>query len=151
VSALVVFDSQSGNTRLIADAIADTLADALGQGTSAVPVNGIGPDSLTGVDLLVVGCPNIALRPSPRIQEFLHRLGHGSLRGIRAAAFDTRIRLPIHGDAAGRVSRALAAAGAHIAVKPTGFLVDGKTGPLAAGELDRARQWAGSITAALSG
>jgi flavodoxin len=146
VSTLVVFDSNSGNTRLVAEAI----AEALGRETPAVSVTGIGPDSLTGVDLLVVGCPIIAWRPSPRMQEFLAKLGRGSLRGIRAAAFDTRIRLPIHGDAAGRVSRALEAAGAQIAAKPAGFIVDGKSGPLAEGELDRARHWAGSITTALT-
>jgi len=143
VSALVVFDSNSGNTQLIAEAV----AEAIGPHTPTASVTGIGPDSLTDVDLLVVGCPIIGWRPSPRMQEFLNRLGHGSMRGIHAAAFDTRVRLPIHGDAAGRVSRALEAAGAHIAAKPAGFIVEGKTGPLAAGELDRARQWAGSITA----
>jgi len=144
VSALVVFDSNYGNTESVAGAIADAI------GGSAVAVSTVSPDSLTGVDLLVVGCPINGWRPSPRMQSFLDQLSPGTLRGIRAAAFDTRIRSAIHGDAAGRVARRLKSAGAHILTRPTGFIVDGKTGPLADGELDRARQWAGSIVSALA-
>ena len=144
MSALVVFDSNYGTTESIAGAIADTI------GGSAVSVSTISPDSLTGVDLLVVGCPINGWRPSPRMQAFLDQLRPGTLRGIRAATFDTRVHSPLHGDAAGRMARRLRSAGAHILASPTGFLVDGKTGPLAAGELDRARQWAGSIVTALA-
>jgi len=84
------------------------------------------------------------------MQAFLDQLHPGSLRGIQAAAFDTRVHSPLHGDAAGRVARRLRAAGAHILARPTGFLVDGKTGPLAPGELDRAREWADQIVTALA-
>jgi flavodoxin len=144
VSALVVFDSTYGTTESVAGAIADAI------GGSAVSVATVRPDSLSEVDLLVVGCPINAWRPSPRMQAFLDQLRPGSLRGIQATAFDTRVHSPLHGDAAGKVARRLRAAGAHILARPTGFLVDGKSGPLAVGELDRARQWAGSIVTALA-
>ncbi|MCI4657177.1 flavodoxin family protein [Cryobacterium zhongshanensis] len=144
MSALVVFDSNYGNTESVAAAIADAL------GGSAVLVSTVSPDSLTGVDLLVLGCPINGWRPSPRMLAFLDQLGAGSLRGIQAAAFDTRLRSPIHGDAAGKVTRKLKSAGAHVLARPTGFIVEGKTGPLADGELDRAREWADSIVTALA-
>ena len=144
MSALVVFDSNYGNTESVAGAIADAI------GGSAVSVSTIRPDSLTGVDLLVLGCPINGWRPSPRMQSFLDQLRPGTLRGIQAAAFDTRVHSPIHGDAAGRVTRRLKSAGAHILARPTGFIVEGKTGPLADGEIDRAREWAGSIVTALA-
>ncbi|MEC5148938.1 flavodoxin domain-containing protein [Cryobacterium sp. GrIS_2_6] len=144
MSAIVVFDSTYGTT----ESVAGTIADAIGG--SAVSVSTISPDSLTGVDLLFVGCPINGWRPSPRMQAFLDQLHPGTLRGIQAAAFDTRVHSPLHGGAAGRVTRRLKPAGAHILAGPTCFIVDGKTGPLADGELDRARQWADSIVAALA-
>jgi flavodoxin len=150
MNALVIFDSDpsdanSGTTDLIADAIADAIAAELGEGTAAVSVVGLDADSLTGVDLLVVGCPVTGRRPSPRMRSFLAKLSHGTLRGVRAAAFDTRVRIVLPGDAAGRISHTLASAGAHIAAAPRGFIVEGRSGSLVAGEVDRAREWAGAI------
>jgi flavodoxin len=55
MSTLVIFDSNYGNTKTIAE----TIAAELGRGAVAVPVAGLGPDSLTGIELLVVGSPII--------------------------------------------------------------------------------------------
>jgi flavodoxin len=145
MSTLFVYDSNYGNTRLVAEQI----ASALGTGTAVVYVGGLTPERLIGVELLVVGSPIIGWRPSPRMQAFLDQLGVGMLHGVRAAAFDTRVRLVIHGDAAGKISHTLEKAGAHIVAKPHGFIVDGREGPLAAGELDKVTEWAGSIVLTL--
>jgi len=145
MSTLVVFDSNYGNTRIVAEQI----AAALGEGTAVVSVVGLTPERLTGVELLVVGCPIIGWRPSAPMQAFLAQLGVGMLHGVRAAAFDTRVRLFIHGDAAGKISHALQKAGAHVVARPPGFIVYGREGTLAAGELDQAAEWAGSIVATL--
>jgi flavodoxin len=139
MSSLVLFDSNYGNTKIIADTIAAKL------GTAAVSVAGLDPFSLAGVDLLVVGSPIIGWKPSERMQAFLANLGEGTLRGVKAAAFDTRVRLFIHGDAAGKISHALEKAGARIVARPHGFIVDGRQGPLAHGEVDKAAAWAGAI------
>lgn len=157
MSTLVIFDASSdisassvtalnsGST----EAVAEAIAVELGEGTRAVPVSGLGVDSLTGVELLVIGSPVVGWRPSPRLQAFLAQLRPGTLRGVRAAAFDTRVRTILHGDAAGKISRALEKAGAHVVAPPTGFLVEGRGGPLAAGEVGRAAAWAGSIASVL--
>ncbi len=145
MSTLVVFDSNYGNTRIVAEQI----AAELGEGTAVVSVVGLTAERLTGVELLVVGSPIIGWRPSAPMQAFLAQLGVGMLHGVRAAAFDTRVRLFIHGDAAGKISHVLEKAGAHIVARPHGFIVDGREGPLAAGELDRAAEWAGSIVSTL--
>ncbi|HSP74828.1 MAG TPA: flavodoxin [Cryobacterium sp.] len=157
MSTLVIFDSNSstgGNSGSTensgaAETVAEAIAVELGEGTRAVPVAGLGLDSLTGVVLLVVGGPIIGWRPSPRLQAFLAQLRPGTLRGVRAAAFDTRVRTVLHGDAAGKISRSLAKAGAHVVAPPTGFIVEGREGPLAAGEVGRAAAWAGSIASVL--
>ena len=156
MSTLVIFDSTSGTTNSSTSADSDTtaavaaaIAVELGEGTRAVPVDSLGLDSLTGIEVLVVGSPVVGWKPSRQLQAFLAQLRPGTLRGVRAAAFDTRVRTVLHGDAAGKISRALAKAGAHVVAPPTGFIVEGRGGPLAAGEVGRAAAWAGSIASVL--
>lgn len=145
MSTLVVFDSNFGNTQRIAEAVAAEL------GAAATRLADVGPGALAGVDLLVVGSPINAWKPTERMRSFLDGLGEGSLRGVRAAAFDTRVRLFIHGDAAGKISHALEKAGAQIVARPRGFIVEGREGPLAAGEVEGATAWARSIAVAARG
>jgi flavodoxin len=138
MTMLVVFDTTYGNTKIIAD----TIASRLGNDAMAVPVDRVHSSDFDGVDLLVVGSPIIAWRPSQKIQAFLTTLHEASLTGVRAAAFDTRVRLFIHGDAASKISHALEKAGAQIVAEPRGFIVTGREGPLAEGEVDEAASWA---------
>jgi len=143
--ASVVYDTNYGNTRTVAQLI----AKEWGNSTTVVSVSDLTTHMLEGVDVLVVGSPIIGWQPSERMQAFLDSLTPGSLAGVRAAAFDTRVKFFIHGDAAGKISDALGAAGATIFAHPQGFLVDGATGPLAAGESRRAVAWAAFIGAEL--
>lgn len=145
MSTLVLFDSNFGNTKLIAETVAAEL------GTQAVPLPSVGAVALAGVDLLVVGSPINAWKPTEKTQAFLDGLGEGTLSGVKAAAFDTRVRLFIHGDASGKISRALEKAGAEIVARPRGFVVEGREGPLAAGELENATAWAQAIAVAAKG
>ena len=111
----------------------------------------LSPSDLEGVDLLVAGSPIIGWKPSERMQAFLSTLHEGSLTGVKAAAFDTRVRLFIHGDAARKISRALSGAGAEIVASPLGFIVAGTKGPLVEGELARAARWADTFLRKVAG
>jgi flavodoxin len=139
--ALVIYDTRFGNTRIVAEVIAREL------GRSAVTLNldDVTDASLDGVDVLVVGCPINGWRPTEKMHAFLRNLAPGSLAGVRAAAFDTRVKLFIHGDAAARLSRMLESAGATIVAKPQGFIVQGTEGPLAPGQTGKAGAWAAFV------
>jgi flavodoxin len=139
--ARVVYDTNYGNTRTVAEVI----ARELGRDAEILAVADVTDESLAGVDVLVVGCPINGWRPTEKMQGFLEGLAPGSLDGVRAAAFDTRVKLFIHGDAAGKISRALHAAGATIVAKPQGFIVQGTEGPLAPGQVGKAGAWAAFI------
>jgi flavodoxin len=142
----VVYDSAFGNTQAVAEAIAEGLKPIR---AAAVSVADFKPGSLAGGDLLVVGSPINGWRPTPKITELLGQLGNGKLKGIKAAAFDTRVRFFIHGDAARKITKLLTEGGAHIISHPTPFYVRGTEGPLRAGELDRAATWARNLASAL--
>ncbi|UNX55446.1 flavodoxin/nitric oxide synthase [Georgenia sp. TF02-10] len=63
-------------------------------------------------------------------------------RGLPAAVFDTRVlRRNLPGHAADAIARRLRQLGLSLVTEPATFTVDGYTGPLLPGELDRARAW----------
>ncbi|MDE1860663.1 MAG: flavodoxin domain-containing protein [Candidatus Micrarchaeota archaeon] len=141
MKGFVVYDSNFGNTKIVAESI----ARQLGGNVKAVSVRRIKDADLEGIDLLVVGSPINAWSPTSPTKKFLEGLGKDGLAGIKAAAFDTRLRSFASGDAAKNISRALKRAGAKIIAKPTGFYVKGTKGPLLEGETSRATDWADEI------
>ncbi len=143
MNALIVYDSQFGNTERIAQAIADALREA--GPVRAVRASEANPGALAGVDLLVVGSPTQAWRPMPSVRSFLESLG--SLGGLAVAAFDTRLGGPslLTGSAARAIAKVLSGKGASLLVPPESFIVTGREGPLKEGELGRAAAWARQI------
>ena len=140
MKALVIFDSYFGNTKMIAE----TIAKELGKDTKAISVSDFNMKELEGVDLLVAGSPIIGWKPSEKMGKFLASLGREQLKGLKAATFDTRVKI-FHGDAAKKISQKLIEAGAEIVGKPQVFFVRGKEGPLIDGEIEKATKWAKSI------
>jgi hypothetical protein len=78
--------------------------------------------------------------------EYLHGLVAGSVSGVTAAAFDTRLRWPrwLSGSAAGDIAERLVALGAHVLEPAASFIVTMKP-ELAPGELERAAAWAKAL------
>jgi flavodoxin len=155
MSALVLYDSFYGNTEMIARAIGEALREFTD--VKVVKVNQSPIRQMTGVDLLVVGSPTRAFRPSPETVRFLKSIPRGGIRGTRVAAFDTRIILEaatsgflrmmmrIFGWAAPRIGKQLVDKGGVEALAPAGFAVVASEGPLKEGELERAATWARAL------
>jgi len=143
MKALIVYDSVYGNTEKIARAIAEAITPS-----GEVKVLGVGeanPSELASIDLLIVGSPTHAGRPTPAVQNFLNKVPKLSLQGINVAAFDTRITtklVRVFGYAAGRIAGNLKRKGGTLIASPVGFFVTGGKGPLKEGELERAAGWA---------
>lgn len=155
MKVLVVYDSFFGNTEKVANAIGEALQP---QHTVTVArTNEVTPEQLEGVELLAAGSPTRGFRPSEFTLAFLNRLSSGSLRGVRVAAFDTRIDMSKHKNAflrfigkffryaAEPTAAALVKAGGTQAGPPAGFYVEASEGPLRTGELERAAAWARSL------
>lgn len=141
MKALVVFDSNLGNTKIIAE----TIAKELGEDAKAISSSDLNIKDLKGIDLIVAGSPIIGWKPSEKMYKFLSDLNRDQLKGIKAASFDTRVKLFIHGDAMNKISEKLKNAGAEIIVKPQAFFVQGKETVLAGGEIEKAAEWAKTI------
>jgi hypothetical protein len=167
MTALVVYESMYGNTRAIAEAIAQALTAA---GHDATAARVADAPSAPDTDLLVVGGPThmhgLTTSMSRRMavkagEEDGHHLEpnagdeHGLRQwlralperdGARAAAFDTRgdAKAALTGSAARGIARRLRHHG-YTVVGSESYLVDDAEGPLQEGELDRASAWATSI------
>lgn len=157
--ALVVFESMFGNTQRIAEAVMEGLSSSI---ATVILEVGTAPYVLADdLDLLVVGGPTHAFGMSrPRTREDASRQARGHVvserNGLRewlpslglrtgeiaAAAFDTRIDKPrVPGSAAHAAEKRLRKLGFRIAAPSESFYVTGTTGPLIAGETERARAW----------
>ncbi len=152
MNILVLYDSVFGNTAMIARAIGSAL-EPCGPVT-VLRVTDNYRDLLTGLDLLVVGSPTRAFRPTKPTTESLKKLPPGALKGIKVAAFDTRIRVEdtksgflrfmvkLFGYAAQPIEKALKAKGGTPRLPAEGFFVKDTQGPLLDGEIERAKAWA---------
>ena len=135
---LVIYDSFYGNTKKVAEEISKVFVPA----AKVISVEEIDLDMLKHVDMVVVGSPIFGWQPSERTSQFLSSLSGDALLGKKAASFDTRVKLFIHGEAAVKIATALKKAGAQIIGKPGAFFVKGKEGPMIDGEIEKAKEWA---------
>jgi len=141
MKALVIFDSNFGNTKKIAE----TISKKLDIDTKVLSVSDFNVKELEGIKLLIVGSPVNAWRPTEKILKFLAGLSEGRLKGIKAASFDTKMKSFLSGDASKKISRKLQSIGAEIIIDPQSFIVKGSKGPLFEGEIEKAAEWAASI------
>jgi flavodoxin I len=146
MKTLIVYDSVYGNTEKIARAMAEAITPS-GE-VEVLQVGEANPSELESLDLLIVGSPTHAGRPTPAVQDFLSKITQQSLKGIKVAAFDTRVTskfAKIFGNAAGRMGRYLTKKGSVLIASPENFFVTGREGPLTEGEPERAAAWAKGI------
>ena len=145
MKALVVYDSEFGNTAKIARAIADQLEKS---GTvQLASVGGEATVDLTGVDLMVVGGPTQGFSARPVLRGWVDGLPKAALSAIAVATFDTRFRWPsiLSGSAAYRIGKKFERGGVRVIVEPESFFVTSEEGPLVNGELERAAAWADTL------
>jgi flavodoxin len=156
MNALVIYDSQYGNTEKIAEAIGNVLGTS--GDAKVLHVDLVRPMPWGELDLLVVGSPTQSFNATAAITKMLKELPAKSLLGVKTAAFDTRFpegeikKVPalaffvrLWGRAAfadKHIARLLKKKGGEPALPSEGFYVGGMEGPLMEGELERARNWA---------
>jgi flavodoxin len=143
MKSLVIYASHKGNTKLIAERVAEALRV---RGTVEMINVEAEPRELPDANLVVVGGPTEAHGMTKAVAQFFENLTVGALAGKSAAAFDTRLGLPrlFSGSAAVGIVKRLRAAGAVVLVPPESFIVSG-TPELQPGELERAATWATTL------
>ncbi|WP_198675854.1 flavodoxin family protein [Kribbella monticola] len=157
--ALVVYESMFGNTEKVAQAIRDGLEATVD--TDLIRVDRAPTVVPDDVRLVVLGGPthafgmsrvstrsdatkqgDVVMPTSIGIREWIDAVGSRTTTTV-IATFDTRVtkvrKLP--GSAAKGAAKALRRLGFTPLTDPMSFYVEDSTGPIAAAELERARQW----------
>ncbi len=139
---LVVFDSMFGNTEAIAREMGDALSGVAT--VDVLPAAQVGWPDCSELDLVIFGGPTQRHGISPAMAQLLTGAHVGRCCGLAAAAFDTRYHLAriLSGSAAEAIVQRLEALGCQVVAPAESFFVAGREGPLAEGELARAREWA---------
>lgn len=149
---LIIYDSFFGNTEKIAKAIGNSLSPK--ENVEILQVSDMKPEQLIGLDLIIVGSPTRAFKPTKAIMHFLNKIPLNGLKSVKVAAFDTRISITdvnsrflnilvkLFGYAAKPIADKLEKKGGNLIIPPEGFLVKDSEGPLKDGELERAVDWA---------
>jgi flavodoxin len=173
MNALIVYESMFGNTRRLAEAIADALKTA-GVDAAIMPAHSA-PSDLSDYGLVVIGAPThahslprsssrtqaaewaadpakeLTLEPTAGttgVREWLDRVM--LVGNPRFATFSTRVDIPriFAGDASAAIAKRLRRRGADVGAHAD-FLVD-QASHLVDGEETRAREWATELVAVSS-
>jgi flavodoxin len=153
MQTLIIYDSKFGNTEKVAEAIARGVGPLSEVRITSTSEAARVADSLaTPPDLVLIGGPTHNHGPSAGLRAFIDALPE-TLRGVPAAAFDTRYRGPaiLTGSAAAGAAKAVARVGAEIVAPPESFFIV-RRGPmplqtLEPGEVERAEAWGRAIAA----
>ncbi len=152
MKTLIVYFSQFGNTRRLAEAMAEALSRA--GDAHAVGVEQLASSDFEGIDLVVMGSPTHAFSLPPAVRSVLETLPLAILGGKSVAAFDTTVKpWPLrHLRASPKLLGHLSRLGGNPVARPQTFFVQtkypqktGEINLLLDGELERAQEWAGSL------
>ena len=152
MKTLIVYFSKFGNTRRIAEAIAETMK-AAGE-TRVVNLDQLAASDFEGVNLVIVGSPTHGFNMPEAVRAKLGTFPAGILAGKSVAAFDTTVRpWPLrHFRASPKLLRLLSQLGGKPVARPQTFFVQthstqgtGEHHLLLEGQIDRARDWAHEI------
>jgi flavodoxin len=143
MQVLLIYDSEFGNTRELALAAASEL-NTLGSVQTVAAVSFNAAALTSAIDFLVVCGPTQAHGISPTMRQMLGTIPNKALDGVPFATFDTRVHGArwITGAASNGIAKQLKRKGGRLVAPPESFLVSGREGPLAEGELERCKIWA---------
>jgi flavodoxin len=146
MNALVVYFSKYGNTRMVAEAIGETLQL---EGAAQIISSGeLAAADFESKDLVIMGSPTHKMNLPTEVRPLFERLPKKVLKGRLVAAFDTSYRMSewLYRFTAGKkLGRKLRKLGGKRIVPPEVFHVMEREGPLYEGEIRRAKAWAESI------
>ncbi len=152
MKTLIVYLSKFGNTRKLAEAMAETVKPS--GNVRVVAIDQLAASDFDGVDLVVMGSPTHAFTLPEAVRTVLESLPLAILGGKSVAAFDTTVKpWPLRClRASPKLLNRLTYLGGKPIARPETFFVktknpqkSGQIDLLLEGELERARRWAGEL------
>ena len=144
--AMIIYDSKYGNTRLVAETIAEAMEEGSEVEATVRAVKTVEPAQVAGSDAILIGSPNHMGKATRRIRKFIDSLGEADLKGKLAAFFDTYLG----GDfekAVKKMEKQIAENAPDLKLVTPGLSVrvTGMKGPVAEEELPKCREFGSRI------
>ncbi len=144
--ALVLYDSKYGNTKTVAEKIAESINTKGDFETNVSHLEGFDVKKMEGYDLVLIGSPNHFGRDSKKTKKFITSLGDVNLSGKKFAFFDTCLKRQ-EGKATGKMEKRIQSVAPDVQVISPGLsiLVGGTKGPITEGEIVKCDEFADRI------
>jgi len=149
---IVVYESKYGNTRLVAEKIAEGMREVSGIETALNELKEVDRNRLAEFDAILIGSPNHIGRHTGGIKKFINELGKLNLAGKAAAVFDTYLSKDFE-KAAKKMEKQIGekAPGLKLIAPGLSVRVDGMKGPITEGELPKCKDFGVKIANQLKG
>ncbi len=140
--AIVIYDSRHGNTKIVAERIAEAIGTEGEVEANLSFVEDVEVKRIPEYDILVIGAPNHYGKPSKTMKSFIKELESLELEDKRIAAFDTCLRKQ-EGKAYGWIEKNIRKMFPTAQVMSPGLsiLVGGTKGPIFEGELPKCEEF----------
>jgi len=148
MKVIVVYESKYGNTKLVAETIAEGIREVEGIETVVSEVKEVDLNRIADYDAILLGSPNHIGGPTGGINKFIDRLGKLPLREKPFAVFDTYIEKDFEKTAKKMEKRiGEKVPGSKLAAPGLSIRVDGMKGPISEGELPKCKEFGKKIAA----
>ena len=146
----IVYDTKYGNTKLVAEKIAEGMRELKGIETEVSDVKKVDLKKIDSFDAILIGAPNHFGSPSRTIMKFIDKLGKLKLKAKGVAVFDTFLGKDFE-MATKKMEKRLDEKVPPLRLMTSGLSirVDETKGPITEGELPKAREFGKKIATQL--
>ena len=143
---IVVYESKYGNTKLVAEAIAEGMKQVKGIETVLSELKEVDPNKIPDYDAILVGSPNHFGGSTRNVKKFIDKLGKLNLKGKPFAVFDTYLGKAIE-KAVKKMEKQInkKVLGLKLAAPGLSIKVQGMKGPILEGELPKCKELGNKI------
>jgi len=152
VRVFIVYDTKYGNTKLVAEKIAEGMSEFKGIETEVSDVKEFDLKRIADADTILIGAPIHMGGPSRTIMKFLDELGKLKLKAKQAAAFSTYMGREDYGEKTMKtMEKRIREKVPALKLMTSGLpiRVEGMKGPIAEGELPKCVDFGKKIAAQL--
>jgi flavodoxin len=150
--AIIIYESKYGNTRLVAETIAEGMRQVSGIETVVTELKKVDQKTLAEFDAILIGSPNHMGGATMGVRRFIDKLGKLKLEGKLVAAFDTYMGNQYE-KAMKKMEQQLGkkASGLKLISPGLSIMVRDMKGPISEGELPKCKDFGGKIATQLKG
>lgn len=150
MKVIVTYESKYGNTKLVAEAIAEGMREVSGVETVLSELSEVDLDKLIDYDAILIGSPNHMGSATRGIRKFIDKIGKLNLEGKLTAVFDTCIARDFE-KAVKKMEKQIGEKvhGLKLVVSGLSIKVEGMKGPIVEGELPRCKDFGVKIATRL--